>query len=201
VADLVVFRNLLRLAALRTAQVLNQSDLARDAKLPVATASRYLGLLETSFVLRRLPPHLGTSAARLIKSPKIFVTDSGLAAHLAGVDSLDTAADEPLRGPLLETYVLQNLAGILGAFRPKAELGFWSVQGRQEVDITVTDGRRVFAIEVKSASRFGDRDLVGLRSFAARTAGFQAGILAYNGVTAQSLGDGLFAVPIAMLLS
>ena len=201
VADLVTFRSVLRLAALRTAQILNQSELAREAQLPVSTVGRYLGLLETSFVLRRLAPHLRSRVSRLIKSPEVFVTDSGLAAHLASVADLGPLAGEPLRGPLFETYVLQNLAGILGAWRPRAELGFWSVQGRQEVDLTIADGRRVFAVEVKAASRFGDRDLAGLRSFAERTPGFAAGILAYNGETAHAIGEGFYAVPLGLLLS
>jgi len=201
VADLVTFRNVLRLTALRTGQILNQSELARDAKLPAATAARYLGLLETSFVLRKLAPHLRNRSSRLIKSPKLFVADSGLAAHLTGVDDLGATAGEPLRGALYETYVLQNLAGILGAYLPRAELGFWSVQGRHEVDFTITSGRETFAIEVKAASRFGDRDLAGLRAFAAKTPDFRAGLLAYNGQEAHALGEGLFVVPIGLLLS
>jgi hypothetical protein len=201
VADLVTFRNVLRLAALRTAQILNQSELARDARLPAATAARYLGLLETSFVLRKLAPHLRNRASRLIKSPKLFVADSGLAAHLTGAEDLRATAGEPLRGALYETYVLQNLAGILGAYLPRAELGFWSVQGRHEVDFTITSGRQTFAIEVKAATRFGDRDLAGLRALAAKTPDFRAGLLAYNGEEALPLGDNLFAVPIGLLLS
>jgi hypothetical protein len=201
VADLVTFRNVLRLAALRSAQILNQSELGRDAKLPASTVARYLGLLETSFVLRRLAPHLRSRASRLIKAPKLFVSDSGLAAHLAGVDDLSATAGEPMRGALYETYVLQNLAGILGARLPRAELGFWSVQGRHEVDFTIALGRDVFAVEIKAATRFGDRDLAGLRAFAATTPGFRAGILAYNGEEAHALGDGLFAVPLGQLLS
>jgi hypothetical protein len=201
VADLVAFRNLLRLAALRTAQVLNQSELARDAKLPVATLARHLGVLETSLVLSRLSPHRRSRASRLIKSPKLFVTDSGLAGHLTGVRDLRPTADEPLRGALFETYVLQNLAGILGAHRERAELGFWSVQGRHEVDFVVSLGRRVIGIEVKAASRFGSGDVAGLRAFLQSTPGAAAGILAYNGSETVPLGERLYAVPLATLLS
>jgi predicted AAA+ superfamily ATPase len=201
VTDLVAFRNVLRLAALRTGQILNQSEVARDAKLPATTVSRYLGLLETSFVLHKLPPFLRSKSSRLIKSPKLYCTDSGLAAHLTGVEDLGAAADEPLRGPLFETFVLQNLAGILGAHLPRAEVSFWSVQGRHEVDFVVSSGRRTVAIEVKAATRFGDRDLAGLRALAAATPGLGAGILAYNGREALQIGERLFAVPLGLLLS
>jgi predicted AAA+ superfamily ATPase len=201
VADLVAFRNLARLAALRTGQVLNQSELARDAKLPPSTVSRYLGLLEASFLLCRLRPFLESPAARLIKSPKLFIADSGLAGHLTGVTDIGATSGEPLRGALFETFVAHNLAGILGAHLPAAELAFWSVQGRYEVDFVVSVGRRSLAIEVKAASRFGDRDTAGLRAFLAKHPEAVGGILAYNGAEAVPLGEKLFAVPLARLLS
>jgi predicted AAA+ superfamily ATPase len=201
VADLVAFRNLMRLAALRTGQLLNQSELARDARLPVSTVSRYLGLLEAAFVIARLAPHLRSRATRLLKSPKIFVSDSGLAAHLIGATDLSPEADEPMRGALLETYVHQNLAGILDAHLPEARLDYWSLQGRHEVDFVVSRGPRAIAIEVKAAARIGDRDLAGLKALRAKTPGVQAGIVAYNGSEALQLGDDLYAIPLGILLS
>jgi predicted AAA+ superfamily ATPase len=201
VADLVAFRSVLRLAALRTGQILNQSELARDARLPASTVSRYLGLLEASFVMARLAPHLQNRTTRLLKSPKLFVSDAGLAAHLAAVTDLAAGSDEPMRGALLETYVHQNLAGLLGAHLPQSRLAFWSVQGRHEVDFVVSSGRRAIGIEVKAASRFGDRDLAGLRAWKAQTPGAVAGILAYNGTEALPLGGDLYAIPLDVLLS
>jgi uncharacterized protein len=201
VGDLVAFRNLMRLAALRGAQLLNVSELARDAKMTAATVNRHLGLLETSFVLSRLAPYRRSRATRLIKSPKLYVADSGLAAHLMDVRDLRPAADEPFRGALFETYIHQNLAGILAAQADRTELGFWNVQGRHEVDFVLVAGRRCVAIEVKAGSRFLDRDLTGLRAFLDKTPGAVAGVLAYNGQEVAPLGDRLFAVPFGLLLS
>lgn len=201
VADLVSFRNVLQLAALRTGRLLNQSELARDAGLPASTVARYLGLLETSFVLARLNPFLQSRAARLIKSPKIVMTDSGLAAHLTGVTDLTVTANEPMRGALFETWVWQNLASILGAHAPRARLEFWSVQGRYEVDFVVTYGRASIGIEVKASGRFSERDLTGLKAFLDATSGARAGVLAYNGTEALSVGKDLYAIPLTMLLS
>ncbi len=201
VADLVDFRNLLRLAALRGGQLLNSSELARDAKMSVATVARYLGLLETSFVVARLAPYLRSRTTRLIKSPKLYVTDSGLAAHLTEVRDLGVGADEPLRGALFETYAYQNLAGILAAQADRAELGFWNVQGRHEVDFVLARARRCVAIEVKAGSRFVDRDLGALRAFLEKTPGAIAAVLAYNGPEVVPLGNRLFAVPLGLLLS
>ena len=201
VADLVAFRSLMRLAALRTAQILNQSELGRDVKLPFSTVTRYLSLLETSMLLERVEPYLRSRTTRLIKSPKIYMSDSGIASHLSGVEHLDATADEPMRGALYETYVFQNLSGILASRLPQFDLGYWSVQGRHEVDFIVSRGRDVVAIEVKAGSRFRDKDLAGLRAFTSKTPGIRAAVLAYNGVETVSLGDKLYAIPIATLLS
>ena len=108
-------------------------------------------------------------------------------------------SDEPMRGALFETWVLQNLGGILGAHALDAELAFWSVQGREEVDLFASHRRKTVGIEVKARARFQGSDLKGLRSLT--TKGAAAGILAYNGSDAVSLGDNLFAVPFGLLLS
>jgi len=199
VADLVIFRHLLQLAALRNGQILKQSELARDAKLNAMTTTRYLSLLEISFVIRRLPPYLRNPSSRLIKSPKLYFSDSGLAAHLAGQD--ESAASGPFSGALLECYVLQNLEGILTVHSPGARIYYWHVQGRHEVDFIVETGLVTIAIEIKNSSRWKDSDLSGLKAFLATTPSCQAGILAYTGSCIVSLGDKLWAVPIPMLLS
>lgn len=108
IGDWVSFRNLAQLAALRTAQVLTVSSLARDAKLTAATAGRYLSLLEASFLIRRLPPFQKNRGSRLVKSPKLHFSDSGLAAHLAGVKTIAPGQNDLLRGALFETYAAQN---------------------------------------------------------------------------------------------
>lgn len=201
ITDLVPFRTLAQLAALRTAQVLVISTLARDAKLSAATAGRYLDFLEASFLIRRLPPFLKNRSSRLIKSPKLHATDSGLAAHLAGVAGLEPERDHLLRGALFETYVAQNLAALLETHLPDAQLAYWHEQGRHEVDFVIEAGRKVFAIEVKAASRWGESDLSGLRAFAERTPACAAAVLAYNGREAVQLGGRLFAIPLGHLLA
>ncbi len=200
--DLIPFRRLLRLASLRTGQLLRTSELARDAALNVMTALRYLHLMEASYVIRRVGPSLANRASRLIKAPKLYFTDSGLACHLAGLDRRGTLPDDPMSGAILETYVAQNLAEILSSsWGSRAELLFWSVQGRHEVDFVIEDGRDILAIEVKAAGRWHARDLVGLRAFLAQTPRCRAAILAFNGTTGGKIGDRLWAVPLNLLLS
>lgn len=201
IADLVAFRNLVELAALRTGQVLVISSLARDAKLTAATAGRYLGHLETSFLVRRIPPFLRNRSSRLIKSPKLLFTDSGFAAFLAGLKQLEPGRDDRLRGALFETYVAQNVLAILEAHAPDARVGYWHEQGRHEVDLVIEHGRSVLAIEVKAGTRWTDADLSGLRAFLDRTPPPALGILATNGRSATTLGPRLHAIPIGHLLA
>ncbi|MBX3744927.1 MAG: ATP-binding protein [Verrucomicrobiae bacterium] len=200
IADLLAFRTLAQLAAMRTGQVLVISTLARDAKLNAVTTGRYLDLLETSFLIRRLPPFLKNRSSRLVKSPKLHFTDSGLAAHLAGVSDIEPGRDDLLRGALFETYAAQNVAALLEAHVPEARLAYWHEQGRHEVDLVIESGRRIFGIEVKAASRWTDGDLSGLRAFLLRTPDCVAAILAYNGKEAVKLEERLFAIPLGHLL-
>ncbi len=201
VADLIVFRRLMQMAALRTGQILKQSEIGRDAGLNSMTAGRYLDLLETSFAITRLAPFLKNKASRLIKSPKLFFTDPGLAAYLAGVKDLGPTADEPLRGALFETYACQNLAAILSGHWPGARLHFWSVQGRHEVDFVIEEGHDSIAIEVKAATKWGPSDLAPLEIFLDQTKGCRAGILAHNGTESVHLRGRLWALPLALVLS
>lgn len=201
ITDLVAFRTLAQLAALRTGQVLVISTVARDAKLNAVTAGRYFDLLEASFLIRRLPPFLKNRSSRLVKSPKLHFTDSGLAAHMAGITALEPGRDDLLRGALFETYMAQNLAALLEAHLPDAQLAFWHEQGRHEVDFVIEADRKVFGIEVKAATRWSEGDLSGLRAFLERTPACVAAVLAYNGKESVKLDDRLFAIPMGQLLT
>ncbi len=198
VDDTISFRNIIKLAALRTGQILNISQLARDARLSQVTANRYMQLAETSFLFRRLPPFLRNRSSRLIKSPKLYMTDSGLACHLAGVERLD--ADEPMAGVLFETYVLQNMAAILEAHVTDARIAYWHIQGRHEVDFVIEYKKHCIAVEVKAGTRWSESDLAPLKAFLAITPSCRAAILAYNGTQTAQLGKRLWAVPVGTLI-
>jgi predicted AAA+ superfamily ATPase len=155
-------------------------------------------LLEASFIINRISPYLKNKAGRLIKSPKLYISDSGLACYLSGIES---AKSELIKGAMFETYVAQNLSGIIDTRWPEASIYFWHVQGRYEVDFVIEAGNRCLALEVKSAVRWDDRDLVGLRAFLSSTSHCVAAVLAYNGTEMVKLGERLWAVPLGLLLS
>lgn len=198
IGNVVSFRHLLHLAAHRTGQLLSPSQLGRDAKINAATTSRYLSLLETSFVIHRLSPYLKNKASRLIKSHKVYVGDSGLACYLSGIENLES---EMLSGAMFETFVAQNLLGIIDSRWPNAALHFWNVQGRYEVDFVIEEGSKCIAIEVKASSRWHEKDLSGIKAFLSYTPHCVAAILAYNGKEAVKLGGRLWAIPLSLILS
>lgn len=198
IGDVIPFRGLLHLLALRTSGVLNVSDLSRDARLSAATVSSYLSIMEVSCVFYRLAPYLRNRSSRLIKSPKFYLGDAGLACYLAGTEDL---SDDPLKGAMVETYVAQNIVSILDSTWPQAGLFFWNIQGRHEVDFVIEVGNKCIAIEVKAAARWEKEDLAGLRAFITATPHCTAGVLAYNGSTPVNLGGRLWAIPLSLLLS
>jgi len=199
VGDLVAFHSLIQLAALRTGHVLNISELGRDAKLNSSTASRYLNLMETSFLVRKLTPYLSNRSSRLIKSPKLYFNDSGLACHLSGTE-FSRNGNGSFAGPMTETYIAQNLSGIIGAHLPDARIHYWHVQGRHEVDFVIEHKRETIAIEIKSAGRWNTHDFAGLKAFLKTTPNCKAAILAYNGPEAIKIEKRIWAIPISMLL-
>ena len=201
IGDLTALRTLLRLTSLRTGQLLSPSQVGRDAKLNATTASRYLSLFEASFLINRIPPYLRNKSSRLIKSPKLYLSDSGLATYMAGLELSSSVRSDPLYGALFETYVAQNLLSILSARWQEASLHFWGVQGRHEVDFIVESGQNCIAMELKSSARWQEKDLSGLKTFLAAAPHCKAGVLCYNGEQAVKLGSRLWALPVSLILS
>lgn len=199
--NIISFRNLLHLTALRTGKLLSPSELARDAKLPVATVSRYLSLFETSFIITKLNPYLKNRASRLIKSPKLYLSDSGLACYLTGLNRIEYTSSQPLTGSMFETYIALNLLSLIQGRWPSACLYFWSVQGRNEVDFIIEVNNHCIALEIKSGTRWQERDLSGLKAFLTATPHCKAAILGYNGTEIVKLGEKIWALPLSLILS
>ena len=188
VDNVVDFRRLMRAACLRLGGLLNQTDLARDVGLPRQTASRYLGLLETSYQLIRLEPYSVNRTKRLAKTPKLYWSDTGLAAHLAGVTELT--------GSYLENLVLGDLTAWRDASEPRAEILFWRTHSGEEVDFLIEVGGRLLPIEVKAAGRVTPRDARHLQTFRAEYGdAVLGGLVLYGGEEVFWLAEGILAVP------
>ena len=188
IAGLPDFRRLMRAACLRLGQLVNQTELGRDAALPQPTVHRYLNLLETSYLLARLPAYAVNRTKRLIKSPKVYWADTGVALHLAG-------ESEP-GGAHLENLVLQDLLVWRDARLERAEICYWRTAIGEEVDFVLETGGRLLPIEVKATGRPTLRDAANLRTFRAEYGKkARAGLLLHTGTTLEWLTADVLAAP------
>lgn len=188
VSSLPDFRRLIRATCLRVGQVTNQTELGRDTALAQATVHRYLNLLETSYLLVRLPAYAVNRTKRLIKSPKTYWSDTGLALHIAQVA-------EPLDAHL-ENLVLQDLLAWRDARLDRAEIAYWRTTNGAEVDFVIEAGSRLLPIAIKSTRRPRLRDAAHLRVFQAEY-GPQAapGLLLHDGTVREWLVPDVLAAP------
>jgi len=187
VRDLSQFQRFLRLCAGRTGQLLNLSALGDDAGLSHNTAREWISVLEASYIIHRLPPHYQNFNKRLVKTPKLYFHDTGLAAWLLGIESAAQIASHPLRGALFETWVVADyLKKRLNTARP-SNLSFWRDRSGHEVDLLVEQGGHLEAVEIKSGATPGKDASRGLDQWR-ELAGTQAGqsILVYGGDEEQT---------------
>ncbi len=182
------FRRLMRATALRLGQLVNQTELGRDVALPQATVHRWLNLLETSYLLVRVPAFAVNRTKRLIKTPKLYWGDVGLALHLAG-------EPEPA-GAHLENLVLADLLCWRDSRAEPAEVHYWRTTTGEEVDLVVESAGSLLPIEVKAISRPRLRDAAGLRAFRAEYGKkARSGLLLHTGSVTQWLTPDILAVP------
>jgi predicted AAA+ superfamily ATPase len=182
------FRRLMRAACLRLGQLVNQTELGRDVALPQATVHRWLNLLETSYLLVRLPAYAANRTKRLIKAPKLYWGDTGVALHLAG-------AQEP-GGAHLENLVLHDLLAWRDARLERAEIGYWRTASGEEVDFVIEAGGKLLPIEVKAGARVRLADGAHLRSFRKEYGKrARAGLLLHTGTAVEWLAPDVLAAP------
>jgi predicted AAA+ superfamily ATPase len=165
VASLPDFRRLMGLAVHRLGRLLNQTELGRDAGIAQATAHRYLNLLDVSFQTHRVPAMTARRSRRLIKSPKLYWTDTGVAAHLAGISSMRDLRSSGLESALLENLVLVGLTAWREMHRPRPELSYWRTTAGAEVDFVIEMGSRAVPVQVRTSRRARTDDLKELESF------------------------------------
>jgi uncharacterized protein len=181
------FRRLMRAACLRLGQLVNQTELGRDVALPQPTVHRWLNLLETSYLLVRLPAYAVNRTKRLIKAPKIYWGDTGIALHLSGADP---------GGMHLENLALHDLLAWRDARVEHAELGYWRTSIGEEVDFVIEASGKLLPIEVKATARPRLADCAHLRTFRAEYGKkARTGLLLHTGNMLEWLTPDVLAAP------
>lgn len=183
VHDLLLFQRFVRLCAGRIGQLVNFAALAADAGVSQPTANAWLSLLEASYVVRRLAPYHVNFGKRLVKAPKLYFVDTGLAAWLLGIQSAETLDTHPSRGPLFENWV------VMDAIKHRVHRGdtrpvyFWRDNIGTEVDLILEDGPVLTGVEVKSGETLAGDMARNLHTWQRHVAAGQPRVaLVYGGV-------------------
>lgn len=192
---------LLRATASLPAQLLKVERLASDTGVPARSVERYLSLFEEVFLIKRLQAWSNRATTRAVRMRKVVFVDTGLCAHLQRRTLKRLLHDDALVGPLLENFVLGELARQLGWSKTSARLSHYRTRDGVEVDgvLESSDGRLV-GIEVKASSTVRAEDFAGLRHLANHTGErFHQGLVFYTGQSALPFGVRMTAVPIDAL--
>ncbi|HUF51000.1 MAG TPA: ATP-binding protein [Longimicrobiales bacterium] len=187
VEGLADFRRLMTALCLRLGGLLNQAELGRDIALPSTTVQRYMNLLEVSYQLVRLPSYHINRTRRMVKAPKAYWTDTGLAMHLAG----ETAP----RGTHLENLVLSDLLVWAAVAQPRPQIAHWRTSTGAEVDFVIELPGSLLPIEVKAAAHIRPDDARQLKAFLSDYSEATGGLLLYGGDRVIALDRGIVAAP------
>lgn len=202
-ADPILMRKLLTMLAHAQGGMANNSQLAAALGLSQPTVTRYIDILEHSFLLRRLPPYFRNIGKRLVKAPKLYLRDTGLLHHLLNIDSLDTLETHPIRGASWETFVMEDLLRREAVAYPYSVPHFWRTAGGAEVDMLLERSSGLHAVEIKTSRAVSPYLARGLRAIMADTTAVSATIIDQGqgseplapGVTRRGFGDATTWLP------
>ena len=165
VRDLNQFRDFLRLLAGRVGQLINFASLGNDLGASANTMRYWLSALEASWVVFQLPPWYENFGKRVIKTPKVYFTDTGLACNLLGIESADQLSRDPLAGGLAENFAITEYMKSRWNRGRDARIHFYRDRHGSEVDLLISKGNKLVPVEIKSASTFTASHIKGIRKF------------------------------------
>lgn len=187
--DISAFIRFYNIIAPRSCGLLNKSDLANDANLSEATVSNYLSMLEMIYQIKLVPAYSSNISKRFIKSPKLYMTDSGLFAHLLDVHSAEELQNSLYKGEIIETFVFAELLKHLSYSVIQPQLYHYRTNDKKEIDFILEKHDKVFAIEVKSSRSIKKEAFKHIIDFQKKSKKNIIGILFYAGETILSFGD------------
>ena len=190
VHDLQRFERFVRLCAGRTGQLLNLVSLGNDAGVSQPTARAWIDLLQTSFIVHLLPPWHTNTGKRLVKSPKLYFYDVGLACWLLGLRTANQVARDPLWGSLFENFIIMEAMKDRLNAGETAEMYFYRDSEGNEVDLLLPTGGKLHAVEIKAGATINPDYFKGLKTFAAHhPQALSGGSVIFGGIQGQSRSD------------
>ena len=200
IGDLTLFQNFLRTIAARSGQLLNLADIGRDLGIALNTVKQWMSILEATFQIIILRPYFVNIGKRLVKTPKVYFTDTGTLCYLAGLKDAEHAASGPLGGVIFETGVLAEIMKRLVHSGQDPHLYFWRTSHGSEVDIIVEDGGKLIPIEAKLSATPRPTMVPGIlafrKDFPKKT---ERGYIIHPGDMKLSIAPNVLALPFAAL--
>ncbi len=181
VKDVALFERFVRLLAGRTGQLVNYAALSGEVGVSATTISSWISVLESSFIVFRLQPFFTNRSKRLVKSPKLYFTEPGLAAYLLHLETPEHVAHDPLRGALFENLVVMEAVKSRANRGKEANLHFLRTESGFEIDLVSEGCRKLDIAEVKSAMTFHDDFAKNLRTFKRDDARVSTASVIYDG--------------------
>lgn len=171
VHNLNLFQRFIKLCAARCGQLLNLSNLANDCGITHGTVRSWLSVLEASYVVFLLQPHHRNFGKRLVKTPKLYFYDTGLAAFLLGIKNPEHLSIHSSRGALFENFVIGELLKRRYHHGLPSNLYFWRNNTGNEIDVLIEQGEKLQPVEIKSSQTFNPDFLNGLSTWASYAGG------------------------------
>ncbi len=190
VKDVIQFERFIKLVAGRIGQLINYTSLAADVGVSSVTIKEWISVLEATYILVRLEPYFENFGKRVIKSPKLYFTDTGLACYLLGIDSVEQLKGDSLFRNVFENWVVMELMKARYNQAVDPRLYFFRDISGKEVDLLFQKGSELVPIEIKSGRTFSPAYLEGLHYFhqqAPKKA--KGGVLIYRGEQSQKIGN------------
>ena len=200
ISNLADFHRLMRISAANTGTLLNQAHLGRDAGLNPVTTGRYLSVLEASLLIQRIPPFFSNIGKRFVKAPKLFWTDTGIAAHLSGFSTAEALWHDPMaRGRWFESFVMMEIQSLLPLLPFPARLYHVRTREGLEVDGLLEGGRKHLLFEIKATRTPRPEDAEPMERWIRMNPGHGPGILIHGGEAYRRLSQHVRAIPATCL--
>ncbi len=196
IKDLSQFERFIKLVASRIGQIVNFSSLASDVGVSSTTIKEWVSVLEATYILVRLEPYFENFGKRVIKSPKLYFTDTGLACHLLGIEDAKQLKKDTLYGNVFENWVIMELIKAKYNKGLEPQFHFYRDVSGKEVDVLMQRGSQLIPIEIKSSKTYSSSFLKGLKHFKAQAPDrVTGGVLIYGGDKTQNLNEFILLNP------
>ena len=190
IKDMMLFYTFIRLCAGRIGSLFNVSELANEIGVSSHTITSWLSVLQASYIVTLLPPYSENSRKRLTKTPKLYFTDTGLACHLLGIESVQQLARDKMRGALFENFIVMEAMKRRYNLGKDSNLYFYRDSHQNEIDLILRSASGLYCIEIKSAMTYHADFEKALKQIDRRTNGPISGkAVIYAGLFENTAGE------------